>query len=127
MNVLSGFLGATIVLFTGAVLCAEQTNIDHHELRPPESFAQILDQKQRSVALFKEAAKVITNPRCVNCHPAGDRPSQGDDGHPHLPLVVRGPAGMGALTMQCTNCHGPASSAIQNLLSLVSWDTLAGA
>ena len=49
---------------------------------------------------------MILNPRCVNCHPAGDRPRQGDDGHPHQPLVVRGMGGFGAIGMHCTTCHG---------------------
>ena len=30
--------------------------------------------------LFTELGKVLTHPRCVNCHPAGDRPRQGDVG-----------------------------------------------
>ena len=32
----------------------------------------------RSVALFQEAGKVLPHPRCVNCHPRGDRPLQTD-------------------------------------------------
>ena len=63
-------------------------------LRPATEFSTIGDDKARAVALFNEAGKVILNPRCVNCHPAGDRPSQGDDGHPHQPLVVRGMGGL---------------------------------
>lgn len=110
MKTLSVALGAAaIVMLTGVVVCAEQPSAERQALKPPEDFAQIADQKERSLALFNEAAKVITHPRCVNCHPAGDRPLQGEDGHPHLPLVVRGPAGIGAVAMQCTNCHGPAN------------------
>jgi hypothetical protein len=78
-------------------------------LKPVSVFAEIADEKDRSVALFNEAAKVITHPRCVNCHPAGDRPLQGEDGHPHQPLVVRGDLGLGAPGMRCTTCHGPAN------------------
>jgi hypothetical protein len=50
--------------------------------------------------------KVIQSPRCVNCHPRIDRPLQGDDMHPHSPLVVRGPNNFGASGMECTTCHG---------------------
>ena len=46
-------------------------------LAPPQSFAGIGDTAARSAALFTEAGKVLTSPRCVNCHPAGDRPLQG--------------------------------------------------
>ena len=78
-------------------------------LKPASSFASIADQKERSVALFVEAGKVIQHPRCVNCHPAGNRPQQGDNGHPHQPLVVRGEDNLGAIGMRCTTCHGPAN------------------
>ena len=108
MKILSAALAAAaVVMFTGVVICGEQLNTAQQQLKPPEAFAQIADQKERSLALFNEAARVITHPRCINCHPAGDRPSQGENGHPHLPLVVRGPEGHGAIAMQCTNCHGP--------------------
>jgi hypothetical protein len=76
-------------------------------LKPVGDFASIADEKQRSLALFGEAGKVIASARCMNCHPAGDRPAQGDDRHPHLPLVVRGIDGFGAVGMRCTTCHGP--------------------
>ena len=48
---------------------------------------------------------MITHPRCVNCHPAGDRPLQGDDGHLHLPAVVRGDGDFGAAGLHCNTCH----------------------
>jgi hypothetical protein len=43
-----------------------------------ESFASIGDTAARSAAIFTELGKVLTHPRCLNCHPAGDRPRQGD-------------------------------------------------
>jgi hypothetical protein len=53
------------------------------ELRGPETFASITGQAERSRALFVEAGRVLQHPRCLNCHPVGERPTQGDDGHPH--------------------------------------------
>ena len=70
-----------------------------------QSFAGIADPAARSVALFNEAGKVLTHPRCVNCHPAGDRPLQGEDGHLHLPAVQRGDGGIGVAGLRCTTCH----------------------
>jgi hypothetical protein len=75
------------------------------ELRPPAAFASISDQQARSRALFTEAAKVIMNPRCMNCHPASDRPTQGNDMHPHLPQVTRGADGGGVPGNTCGACH----------------------
>jgi hypothetical protein len=97
--------GSAVILATGVAVSARPPE----DLKPVESFASIADQKQRAVALFTEAGKVIQSPRCMNCHPAGDRPSQGDDLHPHQPLVVRGDSGIGAPGMRCTTCHGPAN------------------
>jgi len=75
------------------------------DLRAPSAFASIADTQARSRALFSEAAKVITGPRCMNCHPAGNSPLQGNDKHQHLPPVVRGEAGVGAPGNQCVACH----------------------
>mgnify|MGYP006293355869 CR=1 FL=1 len=75
-------------------------------MRGPADFESIDDQKARSRALFAEIGKVLKHPRCVNCHPTGDRPMQGDQSRPHQPLVRRGPDGFGAHGMRCTSCHG---------------------
>jgi hypothetical protein len=90
-------------------------------LKAVSEFASIADEKQRSQALFAEAGKVITSARCMNCHPAGDRPAQGDDRHPHLPLVVRGIDGFGAIGMRCTTCHGPENFDAARLPGHPSW------
>jgi hypothetical protein len=100
--------GALIVLAAGSALHGTQPTAAR-SLKPAAEFAGIADKTERSVALFTEAGKVIQHPRCVNCHPASDRPQQGDDGHPHQPLVVRGEDGLGAIGMRCTACHGPAN------------------
>jgi hypothetical protein len=78
---------------------------ERQELQPPSAFAGTTDVAARSRALFTEAAKVITHPRCMNCHPAGDRPLQGNDRHLHQPLVVRGEGGHGVAGNQCSACH----------------------
>jgi hypothetical protein len=74
-------------------------------LAAPASFATITDAEQRSVALFTELGKVLTSPRCLNCHPAGDRPHQGDAGRTHQPPVERGADGHGLAAMRCSICH----------------------
>ncbi len=62
-------------------------------------------QAARSIELFREAGKVLQHPRCLNCHPAGDRPSQTDTMRPHNPRVVRGPDGHGVAGLPCSSCH----------------------
>jgi hypothetical protein len=88
---------------------AVSSNADPNTLRAPAEFTHIADMNARSVALFEEAAKVLLHPRCLNCHPAGDRPTQTDQMQPHQPLVLRGPAGFGAPGMPCDTCHHDAN------------------
>ena len=100
--------GALTIVAVGMAVSAAQPD-PAETLKSVQAFSAISDDKQRSLALFEEAGKVITHARCVNCHPAGDRPAQGDDRHPHMPLVVRGVDNFGAVGMRCTTCHGPAN------------------
>jgi len=58
-----------------------------------------------SVRAFLQVYKVLTSPRCMNCHPAGDQPLQGDDSHEHIMNVQRGKDGRGVYALKCANCH----------------------
>lgn len=49
--------------------------------------------------------KVLTHKRCVNCHPSGDRPRQGEDSHYHNFNVLRGEDGHGVAGLKCATCH----------------------
>ena len=79
------------------------------KLAAPEEFAAIADPAARSAALFTELGKVLTRPRCVNCHPASDRPRQGDLSRLHQPPVTRGADGFGLPAMRCPICHQQAN------------------
>lgn len=62
-----------------------------------------------SRAAFLQVYRVLTSPRCQNCHPAGDSPLQGDDSHVHLQNVKRGVDGHGKYGMRCDTCHQTAN------------------
>ena len=64
---------------------------------------------EEAKAAFVEAAKVLQHPRCLNCHPSGDRPTQGDDMHIHAQNVQRGINDHGRDGMNCKTCHSPAN------------------
>ena len=70
------------------------------ELQSPSAFQSIGDRAQRSRAIFAEIGKVLTHPRCMNCHPAGDQPLQGADHRIHFP-----PARRAGLSDSCAACH----------------------
>ena len=97
-----GIVAVVLLLAVAAVAGSE-------ELRPSSSFSSIADKSERSAALFTEAGKVLLHPRCVNCHPAGESPSIGDDGRDHEPWVQRGKGGRGVAGMRCSTCHQDAN------------------
>ena len=60
-----------------------------------------------SVQAFLQVYKVLMSPRCMNCHPAGDEPLQGDDNRVHTMKAQRGKDGKGVYAAKCSNCHQP--------------------
>jgi hypothetical protein len=102
-----GFLLAIAAML--AISVQAIPDVSAESLASPGSFAAISDPAERSAALFTEAAKVLTHPRCMNCHPAGDRPRQGDLRRPHQPPVVRGEDGFGLPALRCPVCHQQAN------------------
>jgi hypothetical protein len=72
------------------------------ESKPVGTTAQ---DEAASRAAFLDAYKVLMHPRCLNCHPSGDAPLQGDDSHVHAQNVKRGPDGKGLYALKCANCH----------------------
>jgi len=60
-----------------------------------------------SVKAFIDVYTVLMSPRCMNCHPSGDIPLQGDDSRLHAMLPQRGKDGKGVYAMKCANCHQP--------------------
>jgi len=73
----------------------------------PSSPVVIKKDSVASVAAFKDVYAVLMSPRCMNCHPAGDIPLQGDDSHLHAMFPKRGVEGKGVYAMKCSNCHQP--------------------
>jgi hypothetical protein len=59
----------------------------------------------KAVAAFESMIPVLRHPRCMNCHSSGDFPRQGDDNHPHIMDIRRGPDGHGVNAVKCSTCH----------------------
>lgn len=101
----AAILTAAAMLLAGVVSAPAVSDGAPESLASVASFDPISDTAARSAALFTEAGKVLTHPRCVNCHPAGDRPRQGDVRRLHQPPVERGEDGFGLPAMRCPICH----------------------
>lgn len=59
---------------TAALTAEAFSNPPSEGLASVESFSSISDEATRSAAYFGELGKLPTSPRCLNCHPPGDRP-----------------------------------------------------
>lgn len=93
-------------LFTLAALCVA---CSHAEPAPRAAGQPGPGRGGDPLAAFETVKAVLQSPRCVNCHPAGDQPLQGDDSHVHAQFVSRGPEGKGAVGLACATCHGEAN------------------
>lgn len=107
-------LGVVAAGLLGAAVASQTVAAPAQGLKGPEAFAGMADPKARSVALFGEMNKVIQSPRCLNCHPRTDTPTQGDEMRVHSPPVQRGLGGMGVPGMTCNTCHGEANFTFAN-------------
>lgn len=88
------------------------------QLRPPAAFDGIADRTERSRAIFAEIGKVLTHPRCMNCHPAGDQPLQGAEHRVHFPPTRR--AGPDVFADGCGTCHTDRNVTLQVTASFQS-------
>ena len=105
----AGVLLGVAALLATMISAQAVSDVPAESLAKIDSFAAIGDTAARSAALFTEAAKVLTHPRCMNCHPAGDRPRQGDVRRLHQPPVDRGEDGFGLPALRCPICHQQAN------------------
>ncbi len=78
-------------------------------------------QRQEGVEAFRGIAMVLRNPRCMNCHPRGNVPRQGDDRHPHANLLRRGPDGKGVPGQLCSTCHQAENNAASGAPGKPDW------
>jgi hypothetical protein len=61
--------------------------------------------RERGTRAFATVYRVLQHPRCMNCHPAGRVPLQGDAKRPHAQHVHGGDDGLGRYALRCAACH----------------------
>src|SRR5258708_4620718 len=93
------FIALVLSVIAITVMSFNETAVDHRKMvnSPKDSIG--------SVKAFMSVYKVLMSPRCMNCHPSGDVPLQGDQNRLHTMAVKRGPDGKGLYAMKCSNCH----------------------
>lgn len=70
---------------------------------------------------FETMMAVLTHKRCVNCHPSGDTPRQGEDSHLHYFDVVRGDKGNGLAGYTCVTCHSAQNNEYSGVPGAPHW------
>ena len=98
---------AALSLLGGALGCSMPESADANRAHEA-SFAES-ETLAASRRAFLSVYSVLMHPRCMNCHPAGDVPLQGDDSHLHAQGVKRGPDGKGLYALKCAGCHQEAN------------------
>jgi hypothetical protein len=83
--------------------------------------AQAPAQREASLQAFERIAEVLRHPRCLNCHPSGDFPRQGDDRHRHRMLVARGLDDRGTPALKCSTCHQTTNTADGRVPGAPDW------
>lgn len=79
------------------------------------------DIEIKSDEAFDKMMQVLTHKRCVNCHPKGEHPHQGEDSHVHHFGVQRGPENHGIAALQCNTCHQSENNNISGVPGAPEW------
>ncbi len=79
------------------------------------------DDVEESHKAFDRMMEVLTHKRCVNCHPAGDAPLQGEDSHVHHFGVKGGEDGHGVPALSCNSCHQVENNDLAGIPGAPDW------
>lgn len=95
-----------LMVVTASILLASNFSTDRASTKLNDSASASASMiNMESSEAFDKMMAVLTHKRCVNCHPAGDRPHQGEDSHVHNFNVQRGPENHGQGSLTCNTCH----------------------
>ena len=73
-------------------------------------------------AAWDKIARVLTSPRCLNCHPRDDLPTQGETMKRHrVAAPRRGPYNHGVPAMRCSTCHQEANQELAGIPGAPHW------
>lgn len=86
-----------------------------------ETTTEASAETANSSEAFDKMMAVLTHKRCVNCHPAGNRPHQGEDSHVHRFGVQRGPDNHGVAALKCSTCHQDANNNYSGVPGAPEW------
>ena len=119
------YLPASILILVAALLVAglmhDVATSSSAIPQPPLSQPVLETSSETSRTAFDQMMDVVAHKRCVNCHPAGDNPNQGEDSHVHRFGVQRGADGHGVAALRCNSCHQDENNASSGVPGAPHW------
>jgi len=94
------FISALIIIIITCLGHAYNVNSTSHD-----NFNDSFVTQNISSTPFDKMMSALTHKRCVNCHPSGNAPRQGEDAHYHNFGIQRGEGGLGLEGYKCNTCH----------------------
>ena len=115
--------GLSFLMLAGALLAKHSPTKKSSLNQEDEATEQLSEEEKKalSLAAFRNVAKVLRHPRCLNCHPSGDRPHVGDQRKVHGMNVQRGPENKGMAGLHCAACHRTENQAVADIPGAPHW------
>ncbi len=110
-----GFAILALIL-TMSQAVQSSNNIGQNKARNKEEVEVIISDKP-----FDKMMAVLLHKRCVNCHPDGDIPLQGEDSHLHHFDIERGPNDHGLAGYTCETCHSTENNIFSGVPGAPHW------
>jgi len=120
----TNLLFLTIILFIITISIGFSSHFStgsFFEKKQEEKIKSENTDRAKSLEGFDKMMQVLTHKRCVNCHPAGDRPLQGEDSHIHNFNVQRGSSNFGKPAFSCNTCHHEENNDIAGVPGAPEW------
>jgi phytoene dehydrogenase-like protein len=108
-------LSAGLIIAFALLGCSEPTPEGEGAPTPSASGEPPTSSQADGLKAYAKVYRVLTHPRCMNCHPDGDRPLQFEDARDHAMNVQRGPKDRGRAGQRCTTCHQQANQDLPRL------------
>jgi hypothetical protein len=111
MKIMIVFSGLALLVMAGVAVAQDEAPKAEDVPAGAEAEVPAVSAAQQAAgqAAFSEVYKVLMSPRCMNCHPSGDRPLQTDASVPHKMEISRLGESAG---LECGTCHGEENSEV---------------
>ncbi len=83
--------------------------------------APVSEADRKADPAFHKMMDVLTDKKCVNCHPSDGIPRQGEDSHKHLFGMAGGKNNHGFEATQCSTCHQDANNNFSGVPGAPDW------